>query len=1213
MNHLAFSFFGTFQARLGDAPLSSFRSAKAQGLLIYLVLTVPHAHGRDQLAALLWPEQPEQVAKQNLRQALYLLRKVLGDDQAGQQPFLGITRMSVHFNPASDYQLDVADFSAALAHRQLETAVALYHGDLLPGFSCDSVLFDAWLSQERERLQQRVVEALATLTTDRLAHGDFQHALGFARHQLALEPWREEAYRQVMQAFAALGERSAALAQYEACRAVLAEELGIAPAAETAELAQRIRADQIQRPSLQQAMSADERPRLALPFVGRQAEYETLVNAYRRTSSAGLQVVTLAGNAGMGKTRLTEQFVTWAATQGADILVGRSYETSAGLSYQPLTQLLRQRIERENAPDDLLSDLWLAQLTRLLPELRERYPDLPEPTQEEHTARQHLFEAITRLGQALAAHRPLVVFLDDWHWADNASREVLPYAAQRWAEAHTPILLLLTLRHEVVTESPELQRWLTQLKRSVSVISLTFDALSPTETTQLLHMLLTPEGATTDLGTADRATPGAFSHLSRWLFAQTQGQPLFLTEALKVLVEENIMRPDPSVAPTAGSAHIVWQLDWALFDAQRAETRILAGLREIIQGWLTRISTAAAELLLATAVLLQEATFDHLCRVTGLEEGPAVLALDELLKRQLVVETGPTQAWAHDPVYAFSHQKISEVIYSEAGTARRRLFHRRAFELLQASAVPASDLAHHALNAGLLAETIRYRLIAGNDAMRLLAHQVAITHYEHVQRMVDQEGWPAAISGADRQTFYSALGRAYELTEAWDQAKAIYAAMITDAKKIGATAMECLGLNHLATVSINSMVDRDQAISLLKQARAVAEQHADQRGLAQTEWNLAYAAAFGGDPYGGLTHGEQALTIARTLGHPQLIARCLGLLAMVNFQLRRWAMVEVYASESRQLYITAADSVLAADSQRLITLSQICTGRSRESLATLQQTFDFLQRIENLWGAVECARLLSLTWLELGQYGHATSMARHGIEQARTMGQQMAMVDLALTVWAVVQRALMALDAAQATLLAVWIEDGTRGLVGFVKDWILSELCASYALRGDWVQAHDYALQRLQAREDQSLLPMGFTGWYETEALLRGGTGDLARAEVERLAGTVGANKRYRLILLRSQAVLAQWDGDVAQATSHLEAALTLAREMELPGEAWPILGSLGALYVERGDRTQARQAYQEAAAIIRRLAATIDAADLRAGFLAAGPVRSILVFHEHS
>jgi hypothetical protein len=105
----------------------------------------------------------------------------------------------------------------------------------------------------------------------------------------------------------------------------------------------------------------------------------------------------------------------------------------------------------------------------------------------------------------------------------------------------------------------------------------------------------------------------------------------------------------------------------------------------------------------------------------------------------------------------------------------------------------------------------------------------------------------------------------------------------------------------------------------------------------------------------------------------------------------------------------------------------------------------------------------------------------------------------------------------------------------------------------------------------------------------------------------LGNNKRYRLPLLRSQAVLAQWDGDSAQAITHLEAALDLAQEMELPGEAWPILGELGKLYGEQGKEVKAREAYAEATVIIRRLAETIDEADLRAGFLAAGPVRSTL------
>jgi tetratricopeptide (TPR) repeat protein len=235
------------------------------------------------------------------------------------------------------------------------------------------------------------------------------------------------------------------------------------------------------------------------------------------------------------------------------------------------------------------------------------------------------------------------------------------------------------------------------------------------------------------------------------------------------------------------------------------------------------------------------------------------------------------------------------------------------------------------------------------------------------------------------------------------------------------------------------------------------------------------------------------------------------------------------------------------------------------------------------------------------------TLARQGVDQARKMVQQMAMVDLALAAWATVQRTMMALDIARDTLLEVLKEDSERGIISFVKDWVLSELCAVHAVAGEWEQAVSYAKQRLQSREDKSLLSMGLTGWYEIEALLRCGDSDLAQVEVRQMSEFVGENRRYQLLLLRSQAVLAQWDGDVAQAITHLQAALALAQEMGLPGEAWPILGELGRLYAELGEEAKARDACGEAGAIIWRLAETIDDEGLREGFVTAVSVRSVL------
>lgn len=206
------------------------------------------------------------------------------------------------------------------------------------------------------------------------------------------------------------------------------------------------------------------------------------------------------------------------------------------------------------------------------------------------------------MGLALADRAPLVLLIDDCHWADSASLDVLNYAALRWVEERAPILVLLTLRHEALTESPDWQSWLTRF--------------------------------------------------SDWLFAETDGQPLFLTETLKALFEDGLLRP--------ASAGAAWQVDWLKFAELESGSRVLPGVWEIIRGWLDRISPPAGELLAAASVLAQEASFGYLCRVAGLEEIQAMAALDELLSRQLLLEPAEAlPAPGRDPVYTFSHQKIS--------------------------------------------------------------------------------------------------------------------------------------------------------------------------------------------------------------------------------------------------------------------------------------------------------------------------------------------------------------------------------------------------------------------------------------------------------------------------------------------------------------------------------------------------------------------------
>jgi predicted ATPase/DNA-binding SARP family transcriptional activator len=320
MARLSVALFGPPQLSLGGRPIAGFESNKVWALLAYLIVEADRPHQRDALAGLLWPDQLDAVARHNLRQALANLRRVLGDAQAAP-PFLLITRATIQFNAAGQYNLDVAALLAHLdactrhAHpqpaacafcaRQRRRAVALYRGSFLEQFFVhDSVAFDEWLFLRREYFQQRVLDALAQLVDYYQGRGEHADAIAMAQRLLEIDPLRESAQRDLMRLLAISGQRSAALAQFERCRRVLREELGIAPEAETLALFKLIgdgTLSGLARPPLPALPLARDLPPPAAQLIGRAAVLAMLVERLRRGSA---RLLTLAGPPGIGKTRL---------------------------------------------------------------------------------------------------------------------------------------------------------------------------------------------------------------------------------------------------------------------------------------------------------------------------------------------------------------------------------------------------------------------------------------------------------------------------------------------------------------------------------------------------------------------------------------------------------------------------------------------------------------------------------------------------------------------------------------------------------------------------------------------------------------------------------------------------------------------------------------------------------------------------------------------
>ncbi|RIK40703.1 MAG: hypothetical protein DCC55_14200 [Chloroflexi bacterium] len=351
MGPIALTFLDTFAVTTTTGVISGFRTDKVRALLAYLALEGARPQRRERLAALFWPENDHETALANLRLTLHRLRQTLDAAAPGlANTLFTINRAAVTFH-GSAAQVDVLRFQQLLAeceahthddlHRcssclaRLQEAVELYRGELLAGFGlADAPDFEEWLLLRRETLHHLGLLALHYLAAAYEAQGDLERALACAQRKLALDPYREETHRQVMRLLARSGYTSQALAQYESCRRLLRNEVGVEPDAETIALAEQIRRGKIdkdsgrsgqpspltfdeqkQRGGATQPLKIDHSPftihHLSPPPHNLPASLPPLVGRTEQlqqlrywVGDPAQRLVTIAGMGGMGKTRL---------------------------------------------------------------------------------------------------------------------------------------------------------------------------------------------------------------------------------------------------------------------------------------------------------------------------------------------------------------------------------------------------------------------------------------------------------------------------------------------------------------------------------------------------------------------------------------------------------------------------------------------------------------------------------------------------------------------------------------------------------------------------------------------------------------------------------------------------------------------------------------------------------------------------------------------
>ena len=377
-------FLGKPQIFRDGVPVTGFVYNKALALLAYLAVT-KRPHSRESLAGLLWGEMTDAAAKANLRKILSALREVAG-------PELTIDRQTVAFNVESTHWLDTGIFEAKLHGpaasvnatgsvsendvRQIEEAVRLYGGDFLEGFYVRSApAFEEWALAERERFRQMALRALYRLVGHYTAKGDHGRGLDYATRLLALEPWHEEVHQQMMMLLALSGQRSAALKQFEVCRRLLADELGVEPNRDTVELHHRIASGEVTPQPAATPMPRDW-PVEATPFVGRADE---LAKLHEYLAAPDSHLATVVGISGVGKTRFVLQGATQAMgvfRQGVNYVSAAAISTPEALSHAIVRALALPLLGQRNAATQLISQLRNRETLIVLDQL-DHHPGVP--------------------------------------------------------------------------------------------------------------------------------------------------------------------------------------------------------------------------------------------------------------------------------------------------------------------------------------------------------------------------------------------------------------------------------------------------------------------------------------------------------------------------------------------------------------------------------------------------------------------------------------------------------------------------------------------------------------------------------------------------------------------------------------------------------------------------------------------------------------------
>lgn len=685
---------GGFLLVEGDTPVTQLHAPRLQALLTLLLLKRETPQPRHYLALCLWPDSSEAQAQTNLRNLLHQLRQQL----PRAERFLTLDGHTLWWRADAPFTLDVAAFERALdaaagaspgdapaARAHLEEALARYQGDLLP--AC----YDDWIVPERERLRQRYLAALEQLIALLERQRDYRAAAQYARRLIEAEPLQETAYLWLMRLQMLRGDRAAALHTFQGCADTLRRDLGVEPGNALREAYARIVAT---------AASGAPAHQHGRSLIGRDLPWQRLLSCWQRATAGEALLCLVVGEVGIGKSRLAEELLRWAARQGLSCGRAACYAAEGELLYAPVIAWLGEPAFR--AGIGRLPVVWRNEIARLAPELldSEALPPNPAPITEPWQ-RRRLFEGLARA--VLGARAPILLVLDDLHWCDRATLTWLPYLLR--AASRSGLLLVCAARSDELDAAEGARELLDALRGQGQLAELELGPLDEPESAALAAQVL---------GRALEQDEAAL------LQRESEGNPLFIVEAARAILDRQRPRADADAGPGDEPAGL----------AMPPRIRAALGAR------LDRLSPRATALVELAATCGRVFNGALLARASGLTEEDLVHGLDELWRCKIIRERG-------DQGYDFSHEKLRELVYGRLSRARRQQLHRAVAEALapEVGGIPTlhnAALAGHYVRAGHVAAAARAHIAAAEAGRRVYANHEAASACRAALALLEQ-------------------------------------------------------------------------------------------------------------------------------------------------------------------------------------------------------------------------------------------------------------------------------------------------------------------------------------------------------------------------------------------------------------------------------------------------------------------------------------------